>query len=108
MENDGVVIDRSRSVHLWSSTDHKITHLWSKKAIANTYRCNPDEFYVSPHDVEILGDCLVLVKQDFYDHSATHVIWTGQRYEIKKRVDNHHAPYVWRPTSKRRKSIGAD
>ena len=108
MENDGVVIDRTKSVQLWSSTDHQITHLWSKKAIANTYRCSSDEFYVSPHDVEILGDCLVLVKQDFYDHGATHVIWTGQRYEIKKRVDKHHAPYVWRPTSKRRKSIGAD
>ena len=108
MENDGIKLDRRDAHDLWQGLDHNITHIWSKKEAAKTHTCDPDELIVSHHDIEVIGRCLVLQKRDFYDFGATYVVWTGAGYAIKKRVDKHHAPYAWQPTSKRRQSIGAD
>ena len=91
-----------------SRMDHNITHIWSKKEAAKTHTCDPDELIVSHHDIEVIGRCLVLQKRDFYEFGATYVVWTGAGFAIKKRVDKHHAPYAWQPTSKRRQSIRAD
>jgi len=102
MENDGTVLDRSAASDLWKMQHHKITHIWSKKDTSALYNCDPDELIVSPHDINVTGDCLVLQKRDFYDHGATHIVWAENRYHIKKRVDKFHAPYAWHPTSKRR------
>ena len=68
--------------------------LWSKKEAAKTHTCNFDELIVSHHDIEIIVQCLILQKRDFYDFGATYVVWTGAGYIIDKRVDNHHAPYA--------------
>ena len=108
MENDGIKLDRRDAHDLWQRLDPNITHIWSKKEAAKTHTCNSDELIVSHHDIEVIGRCLVLQKRDFYNSGATYVAWTGAGYAIKKRVDKHHAPYAWQPTSKRRQSIGAD
>lgn len=108
MENDGIKLDRRDAHGLWQRLDPNITHIWSKKEAAKTHSCDPDDLIVSHHDIEVIGRCLVLQKRDFYDFSATSVTWTGAGYAIKKRVDKHHAPYAWQPTSKRRQSIRAD
>ena len=94
--------------NLWQGLDRNITHIWSKKEVAKTHSCDPNELIVSHHDIEVIGQCLVLQKRDFYDFGATYVVWSGKGYAIKKRVDKHHAPYAWQATSKRRQSIGAD
>ena len=96
MENDGIKLD------------HNITHIWSKKEAAKTHSCDTDELIVSHHDIEVIGRCLILQKRDFYDFGATYVVWSGEGYAIKKRVNKHHAPYAWKPTSKRRQSVRAD
>ncbi len=108
MENDGIKLDRRDAHDLWQAQNHNITHIWSKKEAAKTRNCDPDELIVSQHDIDILGPCLVLQKQDFYDYGATYIVWTGEGYVIEKRVDKHHAPYAWQPTSKRRQSVRAD
>ena len=108
MENDGIKLDRRDAHDLWQRLDPNITHIWSKKEAAKTHSCDPDDLIVSHHDIEVIGRCLVLQKRDFYDFGATYVVWTGAGYAIKKRVDKHHAPYAWQPTSKRRQSIRAD
>jgi len=82
--------------------------LWSKKEAAKTHTCTSDELIVSHHDIEIIVQCLILQKRDFYNFGATYVVWTGAGFVIKKRVDKHHAPYAWQPTSKQRQSIRAD
>jgi competence protein ComEC len=107
MENDGMKLDRRDAHNLWQEQDHNIKHIWSKKA-AKTRNCDPDELIVSQYDVDILGMCLVLQKRDFYDYGATYIVWTGEVYAIKKRVDKHHAPYAWQPTSKLRQLVRAD
>ena len=101
-------IDRRDAHNIWQGQHHNITHIWSKKEAAKTRNCDPNELIVSKHDVDILGPCLVLQKRDFYDYGATQIVWTGEGYAIKKRVDKHHAPYAWQPTSKRRQSVRAD
>jgi len=108
MENDGIKLDRRDAHDLWQAQNHNITHIWSKKEAAKTHTCDPDDLIVSQHDVDILGPCLILQKQDFYDYGATNIVRTEEGYIIKKRVDKHHAPYAWQPTSKRRQSIRAD
>ena len=108
MENDGIKLDRRDAHDLWQRLDPNITHIWSKKEVAKTHNCNSVELIVSHHDIEGIVRCLVLQKRDFYNSGATYVAWTGVGYAIKKRVDKHHAPYAWQPTSKRRQSIGAD
>ena len=108
IENDGIKLDRRDAHVLWQAQNHNITHIWSKKEAAKSRNCDPDELIVSQHDIDILGPCSVLQKQDFYDYGATYIVWKGEGYEIEKRVDKHHAPYAWQPTSKRRQSIGAD
>ena len=107
-ENDGIKLDRRDAFDLWQGLDNNITHIWSKKEAAKTHTCNPDDLIVSHHDIEVIGQCLVLQKRDFYDFGATYVVWSGKGYAIKKRVDKNHAPYAWQATSKRRHSIGAD
>jgi len=101
-------LDRRDAHNLWHGQNHNITNIWSKKEAAKTHTCNSDELIVLHHDIEVIGRCLVLQKRDFYNSGATYVAWTGAGYAIKKRVDKHHAPYPWQPTSKRRQSIGAD
>ena len=108
MENDGMKSERRDAHDLWQGQDHNITHICSKKEAAKTQHCDPNELIVSQHDVDILGPCLVLQKRDFFDNGATYIVWTGEGYAIKKRVDKHHAPYAWQPTSKRRQSVSAD
>ena len=108
MENDGVKLDRREAHDLWQRQDYNITHIWSKNEAAHTHSCDPNDLIVSHHDIDVIGRCLVLQKRDFYDFGATYVVWTREGYRIKKRVDKHHAPYPWQPTSKRRQSIRAD
>jgi hypothetical protein len=94
--------------NLWQGLDRNITHIWSKKKVAKTHSCDPNELIVSHHDIEVIRRCLVLQKRDFYDYGATYVVWTGAGYVIKKRVDNHHAPCAWQPKSKRHQSVRTD
>jgi hypothetical protein len=94
--------------NLWQGLDRNITHIWSKKKVAKTHSCDPNELIVSHHDIEVIGRCLVLQKRDFYDYGATYVVWTGAGYVIKKRVDKHHAPCAWQPKSKRHQSVRTD
>ena len=108
MEFDGIKLDRRDAQDLWQGLGHNITHIWSKKEAAKTHSCDTDELIVSHHDIEVIGRCLILQKRDFYDFGATYVVWSGKGYAIKKRVDKHHAPYAWKPTSKRRQSVRAD
>ena len=69
--------------NLWQGLDRNITHIWSKKKVAKTHSCDPNELIVSHHDIEVIGRCLVLQKRDFYDYGATYVVWTGAGYVIK-------------------------
>ena len=108
MENYGIKLDRRDAFDLWQGLDNNITHIWSKKEAAKPHTYNPDDLIVSHHDIEVIGQCLVLQKRDFYDFGATYVVWSGKGCAIKKRVDKNYAPYAWQPTSKRRQSIGAD
>ena len=65
IENDGIKLDRRDAHVLWQAQNHNITHIWSKKEAAKSRNCDPDELIVSQHDIDILGPCLVLQKQDF-------------------------------------------
>jgi competence protein ComEC len=98
MENDGIKLDRRDAFDLWQSQDHNITHIWSKNEAAKTRTCDPYELIVSHHDIDVIGQCLVFQKRDFYHFGATYVVWTGAGYAIRKRVDKNHAPYAWQPT----------
>ena len=97
-ENDGMKLDCRNTHDLWQRQHHNIAHIWSKKEAAKTRHCVPNDLIFSQH-VNILESCLVLQKRDFYDCRATYIVWTGKGCAIKKRVDKHHAPYAWQPTS---------
>jgi competence protein ComEC len=66
--------------------------------------------YVTPPQGPVEPDGFDFRRHAYFQSlgGATYVVWTGEGYAIKKRVDKHHAPYAWQPTSKRRHSIGAD
>lgn len=74
MENDGIKLDRPDAFELWQGLDNNITYIWSKKEAAKPHTYNPDDLIVSHHDIEVIGQCLVLQKRDFYDFAATYVV----------------------------------
>ena len=110
-----LIADQGRLIGVLSDQGRALSMIKGKGFVADVWMENDgmkldrrDALIVSQYDVYILGTCLVLQKRDFYVYGATYIVWTGEVYAIKKRVDKHHAPYAWQPTSKRRQLVRAD